>query len=325
MYIEQAFNWKNDWWRYLVGVLIVFILGWQLIGVVPILFVSILKADSLSQFMEAGLTNFASLYPPKSNLYLLLMLLTFLGGFIALVFTVIFLHKQKIRELISSRKRVDWGRFFFSFGIIAVLTIGLTLMDFYSNPDDYVVQFELIPFLIMAVISIILIPIQTSFEELFFRGYMMQGIGVITRSKWIPLIATSVIFGGLHFFNPEVDKLGNIIMIYYIGTGLFLGIITLMDEGLELAMGFHAATNLIAALLVTADWTVLQTNSILLDVSDPTAGVDVLIPIFVFYPILLGIMAWKYKWNNWIEKLFGTITPPPEALTVTGETPNNSN
>ena len=319
MYIGQAFKWKHDWWRYLVGVLIVFILGWQLIGVIPIIFVSILKADSLSQFMDAGLTNFASLYPPKSNLYLLLMLLTFAGGFIVLIFTVIFLHKQKIRQLITSRKKIDWGRFFFSFGFIAILTICLTLMDFFYNPDDYVVQFDLIPFLIMAVIALLFIPIQTSFEEMFFRGYMMQGIGVLTRSKWIPLIITSVIFGGLHFFNPEVDKMGNIIMIYYIGTGLFLGIITLMDEGLELAMGFHAATNLVAALLVTADWTVLQTNSILLDTSDPAAGVDVLIPIFIFYPILLGIMAWRYKWNNWYEKLFGRVTAPPEAIPVLEE------
>jgi hypothetical protein len=32
--------------------------------------------------------------------------------------------------------------------------------------------------------------------------------------------------------------------VYYIGTGLFLGI-TLMDEGMELALGFHAANNLV--------------------------------------------------------------------------------
>ena len=36
-----------------------------------------------------------------------------------------------------------------------------------------------------------------------------------------------------------------------------------MDEGLELALGFHAANNLCGALLLTADWTAFQTNSIL--------------------------------------------------------------
>jgi len=66
-----------------------------------------------------------------------------------------------------------------------------------------------------------------------------------------------------------IEKLGPMIMVYYIGTGLMLGIMTLMDDGLELALGFHAANNLFTALLVTADWTAFQTHSILKDMSDP--------------------------------------------------------
>ena len=67
------------------------------------------------------------------------------------------------------------------------------------------------------------------------------------------------------------------------------------------------------ALLVTSDWTVFQTNSILLDLSEPSAGFEVIIPVLVFYPILLAIMAWKYKWTNWREKLFGKVIPPTET------------
>ncbi len=316
MYITQAFKWKHEWWRYLIGVILIFIVGWQLIGVMPIMIVSFLRAESLTEFMDSGLTNFASLYPAKSNLYLFLILSTFLGGLIGLIITVKFIHQQSLRQLTTSRKKIDWGRIFFGFIIIAVITIVFTLLDFKSNPESYELQFEAIPFLIMALISVVFIPLQTSFEEYFFRGYLMQGIGILVRNKWTPLIITSVIFGGLHIFNPEVDKMGNIIMIYYIGTGFFLGIITLMDDGLELALGFHAATNLVGALLVTADWTVFQTNSILKDISEPGAGVDVLIPVVVLYPILIGIMAWRYKWKNWGEKLFGKVIPPPETVTI---------
>ncbi len=316
MYITQAFKWKHEWWRYLIGVILIFIVGWQFIGIMPIMVVSFLRAESLTEFMDSGLTNFASLYPAKSNLYLFLILSTFLGGLIGLILTVKFIHQQSLRQLTTSRKKIDWGRIFFGFIIIAVITIVFTLLDFKSNPESYELQFEAIPFLIMALISVVFIPLQTSFEEYFFRGYLMQGIGILVRNKWTPLIITSVIFGGLHIFNPEVDKMGNIIMIYYIGTGFFLGIITLMDDGLELALGFHAATNLVGALLVTADWTVFQTNSILKDISEPGAGVDVLIPVVVLYPILIGIMAWRYKWKNWGEKLFGKVIPPPETVTI---------
>ena len=317
MYIAQAYKFKHDVWRYVVGIIIIFLIGWQLLGTIPLTIVSFLEAGSLSEFLSAGEeSSFASLFPPKSNLYLLLILLTFIGGFIALIFVIKYIHKQTLTQLTTSRKKIDWGRFFFGFGLIATLSIVTTVLDFYSNPENYIVQFELIPFLIMLVIVVTLIPIQTSFEEFFFRGYLMQGIGIAAKNKWVPLLITSVIFGGLHFFNPEVEKIGNIAMFYYIGTGFFLGIITLMDEGMEISLGFHAGTNLIIALLVTSDWTVFQTNSILLDLSDPGAGIEVVLPVFILYPILLAIMAWKYKWSHWREKLFGKISPPDALGTL---------
>jgi hypothetical protein len=99
-------------------------------------------------------------------------------------------------------------------------------------------------------------------------------------------------------------------MVYYIGTGFFLGIMTLMDDGLELALGFHAANNLITALLVTANWTAFQTNSILKDTSEPAAGLDVLVPVFIVFPILLFIFSKVYKWKNWKEKLTGKVVDP---------------
>ena len=109
-------------------------------------------------------------------------------------------------------------------------------------------------------------------------------------------------------------KMGYIIMIYYIGTGLFLGIITLMDEGIELALGFHAANNLTGALLVTSDWTVFQTHSVFRDMSEPSAGFDVILPIVVVYPILLFIFSKKYKWTNWKDKLTGKIDEPKNEV-----------
>ena len=102
-------------------------------------------------------------------------------------------------------------------------------------------------------------------------------------------------FGLLHGSNPEVEKLGNISLVYYVGTGLMLGIITLMDDGMELALGFHVANNLLSSLIVTSDWSALQTHSILKDVSEPNAGFQILFPVFVVYPILLVIFALKKR------------------------------
>ncbi len=120
---------------------------------------------------------------------------------------------------------------------------------------------------------------------------------------------TSLIFGLMHITNPEIGKIGYIALVAYIGIGFFLGIITLMDEGLELALGFHAANNLFIALFVTADWTAFQTHSMLKDISEPSVGFEIFFPLLVVYPILTLIFARKYGWTGWKEKLFGKVVP----------------
>jgi len=310
MFIEQAYKGRHEWWRYIVGIVIT-IAGVFLFSVPHAAAIAIKQFKGDVDISKLDDINYImTLF--DSNINLVLILLPFAGGLICLLLAVKFLHKQSLVQLTTSREKIDWKRFWFVFLFWGIVSTGLVVLDYYMSPGDYLVNFNLKPFIILCVIAILLVPLQTSFEEFLFRGYLMQGIGVITKRKWIPLIVTSMVFGSLHIANPEVDKLGNIIMIYYIGTGLFLGIITLMDEGMELSLGFHAANNLFTALLVTADWTAFQTHSILKDLSEPTeAGVsDIFMPIFVLFPILLFIFAKKYKWTNWKEKLFGTVEEP---------------
>lgn len=312
MYIQQAFKSYHDWWRYLVGAAII-IFASQL-GAIPLIVAVAFKSLQSGGDIENIQDPNVLMGILDSNLTLFLMLLSFAIGLLGLYFVVKFLHRQPFIELTTSRRKTDWGRIFFGFGLIAVFTVLVTGYDYYTNPEDYVLQFQLVPFLILAVIAIVMVPLQTSFEEYLFRGYLMQGIGVLAKNRWLPLIITSVVFGGLHMANPEVDKLGPVIMVFYIGTGFLLGIMTLMDEGMELALGFHAGNNLIAALLVTADWTAFQTESILKDVSDPSAGFDVLAPVLIIYPIFLLIMAKRYKWTDWKEKLFGKVEKPTDLV-----------
>jgi membrane protease YdiL (CAAX protease family) len=234
-------------------------------------------------------------------------MLSFIFAMLGIYIVVKNIHKQTMLSITTSRAKVDWSRIFFSFTIWSLFTVISTTILFYISPESFVMNFKLVPFLILVVIGTLMIPIQTSCEEYVFRGYLMQGFGNLARNKWFPLVMTSSIFGLMHIANPEVTKMGYIVLVYYIGTGFFLGILTLMDEGMELSLGFHAANNLIGALLVTADWSVFQTHSILKDISDPSAGFDVILPVLIIYPILLFIFAKKYNWINWKEKLTGKI------------------
>ena len=80
----------------------------------------------------------------------------------------------------------------------------------------------------------------------------------------------------------------------------------LMDDGIELSLGFHAANNLISALLVTSDWQVFQTYSLFKDISEPNLMLVIIPPLFLF-PIVVFIYAKKYGWIDWRQKLTGVI------------------
>lgn len=311
-YIALATKGYYEWWRYLVGAFLIFII-WQ-IGTIPFVAAVMYKiATDGGDFSNVG--NYETLMGTlDSNLTFFLMLLSFVIGLFGLWLIVRFFHNQKFKDLLSTRKNFDWKRVFFGFSIVGFFITVMTIIDYNINPDDYLWNLKWDQFFILAIIGIVMVPLQTSFEELYFRGYFMQGLGVIFKNRWLPLLVTSVGFGLLHLGNPEVGKVGNVIMVSYIGTGFLLGIMALMDEGLELSIGYHAGNNLITALLVTADWTAFQTESILLYTAEPSIGLDVLTPVLVIYPIYLLIMAKVYKWKNWKSKLFGKVELPDNEL-----------
>lgn len=309
MYIEQAYKGLTDAWRYVIGVIAVFT-GWQIIGSLPLIGGVFLQLENFNDFPK-DIPGMAALL--GDNMFLFLMLISFAIGLMVLFIVSKFFHKLSITNLTTTRRKIDWKRFWFIFFLWGIISSTMVLIDYlYISPENYEFNFKLVPFLILSVIAVLLIPLQTSFEEYLFRGYGMHFLGTLFKNRWLPLLLTSVSFGLLHIFNPEVEKLGYVIMVYYIGTGLFLGITTLMDEGLELALGFHFANNLFTALIVTADWTALQTHSILKDISNPSemAIGEIFIPVLIIFPILLFILAKKYKWSNWREKLFGQVVEP---------------
>jgi len=309
-FIQQAYKGNNEWWAYLVT-LFLLVFGWQFLGVIPLIGTAFLYAENTQEFMDAAINNFTSL-GIDSNLYLLLMIFTFLGGLMALLLGVKTIHKRKITSLVTSRIRIDWNRFFYAFGVWGLIGVLMIAIGYYLEPENYVWNFKPVSFILLVIVSFLFLPIQTSMEELLFRGYLMQGFGTWFKKSFVALILTAVIFGLLHGLNPEVEKLGWISMVYYIGTGLVLGVFTLMDEGTELALGFHAANNIVAAVLVTANWTVFQTDALLIDTSEPSVGWEMFVPVLVLYPLVLIIFSRKYGWTNWKEKLFGTVLKPIE-------------
>ena len=111
MYIEQAYKGFHEGWRYVVGIMSIFI-GWQVVGSLPLMGVLITKSVGQGS-MPRDIPGMAALL--GSNLFLFLMLLSFAFGLLATFLTVKLVHKQKIVDLTTSRNKVDWNRVGFAF------------------------------------------------------------------------------------------------------------------------------------------------------------------------------------------------------------------
>jgi len=307
-YIQNAYKGANQWYHWVFTLIIVFF-GWQIIGGFPLVGVALSYSSDMTEFINASQDNFMTLGIDK-NLFLFLMILSFIFGLLTLFIGVKYIHRRTLTSLVTSRKIIDWKRFWFAFFVWGIIASVVTILGIFLSPEAYIWNFKPIPFFTLLAISFLFLPLQTSFEELLFRGYLMQGIGILVKNRWFPLIFTSVCFGLLHGANPEVEKLGSISMVFYIGTGLLYGISTLMDEGTELALGLHAINNIIAAFFVTTDWMVFQTDALFIDTSEPSVGFEMFFPVLVLYPLLLFVFSKKYGWSNWVEKLTGKIEVP---------------
>lgn len=297
MFLEGIDSKINPFIKYVKGSLI--FVFFHIIGQIPLSLYIISQSDIVE-----GVHNQQDLFnnlPLNLTLFLVLLPFAVVLPFVYLVVTR--LHNQSILSLITARNRVDYNKIFFSFMLWGSISTLMVFFDYWMSPEDFIWNFKPLTFLILFLISIVMIPLQTTLEEIIFRGYLLQGFGVLFKNRWMPLLTTSTLFGLLHLWNPEIDKLGIHLIWYYIGTGLFLGLITLMDEGLELALGFHAANNLVTALLVTASWTAFQTESLLIDNSEPSLGVELILTLLLIYPLIVFIFAKKYKWKNWLSQL----------------------
>jgi membrane protease YdiL (CAAX protease family) len=241
-----------------------------------------------------------------NNRFLAWLVVPFLFVALFLVIHTKFVHKRTVLSIFSGRENFDWKRVLFSFSLLfSVLSLFLFIQ--YLSSDSLIFQFDLQKFIPLFFIAIFLLPIQTSCEELLFRSYILQGIKMRTKKNSVAVLISGLMFGAIHIGNPEIAKIGYHIIVYYMLVGVFLALISLFDNGIELALGYHAANNVFAALMITNNWQAFQTDAVFMDISDPGMGLDTIIGILFILPLVFFIFYKKYKWHSlkemWQDKL----------------------
>lgn len=298
MFLEQSYSGKNQWYLYVFTLLIVFTA--TQIGVIPWM-LSVPKETLLSGNIALG-TN--------TNLGLALVLFSFAVGFFALLLCVKYIHHKAYLDIITARPKINWGRIFFSAGIWALLSLLTFAVQFITTDSSEIVfQFDPVKFFGLVLVSLVMFPFQTSFEELVFRGYLMQWSVILFKYRWVALLITSVLFGVMHGANPEVEAFGMWVTLpQYILMGLILGYVAVKDDGLELALGLHMANNILAAITFTSDASTLQTHALFKDLNPSASHIDTLM-MLVIGVVFIWICNRKYQFIGKVN-LWEKVTEP---------------
>jgi hypothetical protein len=267
------------------------------IGSVPLVVALFLKSETnpgiFTQF--AANPNDLSILGLDPNVSFILMILPFVAGLVAFILLVKPLNNRTMIMTINGTKKIRWNRFFISAFVWLVLSSLYLFFYLKIDPANFSINNKTISILTLSLVSIVFIPFQAAFEEVIFRGYLMQGFTAIVRNRWFPLMMTSILFGLLHAFNPEVKQFGFFTMMpQYIVFGLIFGVVTILDDGIEAAMGAHSANNIFLCIMVTNESSALQTPALYQQhaIQPWTEFTGLLLSGIVFVLILKMIFKW---------------------------------
>lgn len=223
-------------WRLLVGITIIALcwLGTSLLAGLPALVGE--NTDPLAFF--------------SSKIGTLATLASFIGIWIGVWIATRFVHREPFRNVLGVSGRVHIGDF--GKGLLAVvLTSVLSELLIYAlNPQFERTALDIGTWFVFIVPIALLCFVQTSSEELLFRGYLPRNLANRFRSPWIWALLPSVVFIGLHL-TPQMSASQLLLVVVSIGTltALMMFLVWLTGN-LGAAFGVHMGNNLFGFALV---------------------------------------------------------------------------
>ena len=236
-------------WRWIFGTIFI-IVAWQVVGTIFTLGAVAGAGLTFDEFLPAAGYGATTLAPDRAALVLLAVMVSFLPFIAANLIAYRYILKLKLTRLFTQVGHFSGRRVMFGFAVWLALGLLGTLVFEIANPGVVTWSFDPTGALPYVAVALLLIPFQTTAEELLFRGWFLQWSDNGRRRRTTLAVFNGVIFALPHLANPEVAGEDLIRIVGYVAVGAAWAWVTLRDRTLELAIGAHAANNLSAALLV---------------------------------------------------------------------------
>jgi uncharacterized protein len=188
-------------------------------------------------------------------------------------------------------RRVWWG--FFTW-LLVMLGPSIALLVMFPAENGYEWNFQAATFIPFAIVTILLIPVQTTAEEVFFRGWLMQWFSQRFSSIWILSALSGIAFALPHMANPEALNQPLLAFVTYASVGFVLGWVTVRDRSLEIAIGAHAAHNLFLSLVAGYEGGALPAEALFVTES-AELGIGNVVFTAALIPLFIVVSRWGHQ------------------------------
>ncbi len=230
-YLDYARRGRNEWWRYVLTLALALVVA-MVVGTGLMLALVL-----LAHIDPSGLTNARN--PIEffaANGVLFAILAAFLAIFARLI------QGKRLGDLVG---RMDWTLFGRGFGVWLVIVIVGTAIDYMLAPGGFRLTVSSGTWALGAAAALGLFA-QTFAEELYFRGFLTQGLLLATRRPITAVLLSGILFGLVHIPNGAPEAVGALVF------GVAAAYIAIRTGGIACTLGVHFANNLFGAVVVVS-------------------------------------------------------------------------
>lgn len=228
--------------------------------------------------------------PGQTPAALLVILATFGFFTIGVAVAARLVHDRPALTLIGP-PRVAWRQFRAVLAALAALAIVVALLPPYGTPLEGQPNPNLAPgtWLALLPLSLVAVLIQTSAEEILFRGYLQQQLAARFASPLVWAGVPSALFALGHYVPAETGENAVFVALWAAVFGLLMADLTARAGSLGPAIAIHFANNVTALLLFSASDSM---NGLALYVSPAAAADPALVRAWLPVDFAAMVVAW---------------------------------
>lgn len=259
------------------------------IRVAGVLIISLFSWLFLGSFIAYLFSSFSFFNTPLGSFILLFA--PYLCFFSSLLISSKLLLKTNLITILREQGVRRKKTLIFSFVYLLCL-IGITISNYKSitlNPAP------LLSRVIFILPSLILIPMATLSEEIFFRALIVNTFtekGKTLKNLFV-LLFSSLLFTIPHLINPEATNIYAV--LYYFLWGFLSSLLGFIFSGYDITWGIHTINNLYVALVVNSPVSALPTEALFINKGNSTSIKELINLIIVFSLLFLTGFILKKK------------------------------